>query len=105
MKLFGTDPVQGRVVRFVIQMKSSSMSVKADGNRKGALKPLISCTARLSQRNDPERRAGTDALYLRGSRTILRIHLLAHFVVPAAAISSNVGACQRRTVQPPALAR
>src|SRR6266571_9214330 len=36
-----------------------------------------------------------------GSRTILRIHLLAHFVVPAAAISSKVGACQRRTAQPP----
>ena len=33
MKLFGTDPVQRRVIRFVIQMKSSSMSEKADGNR------------------------------------------------------------------------
>ena len=41
MKLFGTDPVQRRVIRFVIQMKSSSMSVKADGNRKRARKPLI----------------------------------------------------------------
>jgi hypothetical protein len=38
MKLFGTDPVQRRVIRFVIQMKSSSVSVKADGNRKRALK-------------------------------------------------------------------
>src|SRR5438093_9723873 len=37
MKLFGTDPVQRRVIRFVIQMKSSSRSVKAEGNRKRAL--------------------------------------------------------------------
>ena len=36
MKLFGTDPVQRRVIRFVIQMKSYSMNVKADGNRKRA---------------------------------------------------------------------
>ena len=41
MKHFGTHPVQRRVIRFVIQMKSSSMSVKADGNRKRALKPPI----------------------------------------------------------------
>ena len=50
MKLFGTDPVQRRVIRFVIQMKSNSMNVKADGNRKQALKPLIRGRARLSRR-------------------------------------------------------
>ena len=44
MKLFGTDPVQRRVIRFVIQMKSYSMNVKADGNRKRALPFVVPAT-------------------------------------------------------------